>query len=280
LTTLSIRGCKDKKWITTGLKLSSKEKNRLYQKYLTTRSPDDQKKYELYKKVFEKATKVAEEKYYNAIFDSRCNSSKTIWKEVNKLCSFKKSKSKSNIEKLVINQREILDPQQICDEMNSYFSQVGESLSKKLPKNGNFKHYLDNSVRDSMFLNDITHEEILYEISRLAARKAAGPDNMGSSLIKEFACLFTAPLAHIYNRSLLTGIFPNTLKIAKVIPLFKKGDKHCPTNYRPISLLSIFDKIFEKIICRRLSSFLEKNNILYDYQFGFRKSHTSTLALV
>ena len=140
--------------------------------------------------------------------------------------------------------------------------------------------YFKSPVRDSMFLNDITHGEIIKEISRLAPRKAASPDSIGPSLVKEFSHLFVGPLAHIYNRSLLTGTISTKLKIAKITPIFKRGDSQCPTNYRPISLLSIFDKIFEKIICRRLISFLERYNFLYEFQFGFRKNCTTTLALI
>ena len=84
--------------------------------------------------------------------------------------------------------------------MNSYFSHVGECLSNKLPiAEQDFKRYLSNPVRDSMFLKEISQEEILYEISRLAPQKATGSDNIASSLIKEFSSLLTAPLAHIYN---------------------------------------------------------------------------------
>ena len=70
------------------------------------------------------------------------------------------------------------------------------------------------------------------------------------------------------------------MKIAKVIPVFKKGDSDTPSNYRPISLLSIFHKLFEKIVCTRITSFQIQNDILYDYRFGFRKFYSTNLALI
>ena len=76
------------------------------------------------------------------------------------------------------------------------------------------------------------------------------------------------------------GEYPTQLKIAKVIALFKKGQKTQPNNYRPISLLSCFDKIFEKILSKRLVKFLEINKILFKYQYGFRKLYSTTLALI
>ena len=88
------------------------------------------------------------------------------------------------------------------------------------------------------------------------------------------------PLTHIYNLSIKTGIVPSQLKLSKVVPLYKKGDKSEPNNYRPISLLSIFDKILEKLIHKRLMHFINKNDILYENQFGFRPKHSTNLAVL
>jgi len=81
----------------------------------------------------------------------------------------------------------------------------------------------------------------------------------------EFAASFAEPLLHIYNSSILTGNVPTKLKISKVIQLYKKGERTEPSNYRPISLLSIFSKRFEKLVCRRLVSFLDKYHTIYDF---------------
>ena len=78
----------------------------------------------------------------------------------------------------------------------------------------------------------------------------------------------------------MTGIFPDALKISKVIPVHKGGPADNVNNYRPISLLSIFDKIIEKMMLKRLSSFLEQHNILFKNQFGFRKNNSTTFALL
>jgi len=95
----------------------------------------------------------------------------------------------------------------------------------------------------------------------------------------EFAASFAKPLLHIYNSSILTGNVPTKLKIAK----YKKVERTEPSYYRPISLLSIFSKLFEKIICRRLVSFLDRYYSIYEKNHGndgFRKKHSTTLALI
>ena len=87
-------------------------------------------------------------------------------------------------------------------------------------------------------------------------------------------------MSHIFNISIETGCFPESLKIAKVLPLFKKGERHLCTNYRPVSLLSIFSKVFEKLVYNKLMSFVNKHNILYNKQFGFRSGHSTCMALL
>jgi hypothetical protein len=98
--------------------------------------------------------------------------------------------------------------------------------------------------------------------------------------LKKFKNYFVKPLRHIFNCSFLSAVVPSQFKVAKVIPLFKAGDKSLPDNYRPISLLSCFSKIFEKVVCLRLLNFLENNNILTPDQFGFRKSHSAVHPMV
>jgi len=83
------------------------------------------------------------------------------------------------------------------------------------------------------------------------------------------------PLTHIINLSMETGIFPSNLKLAKVIPVFKSGDKCLLNNYRPISLLSSFSKIFERIMYNKIIRFLDINDILYRHQYGFRAKHST-----
>ena len=88
------------------------------------------------------------------------------------------------------------------------------------------------------------------------------------------------PLTELINLSFNQGKFPAVLKIASVTPTFKKGDKLDVSNYRPISLISNISKIIKNLIHKRLNSFLEKNNIFYLFQFGFRYHHLTNHALI
>ena len=92
-----------------------------------------------------------------------------------------------------------------------------------------------------------------------------------SSLLSLFFFVLSMGQKRTYDTSIASSIFPDEMKIAKVIPLFKSGDQCTISNYRPISLLPTLSKMFEKIVCEMLSAHLEQNNFLFDYQFGFRK---------
>ena len=98
--------------------------------------------------------------------------------------------------------------------------------------------------------------------------------------MKQTIASFINPLFHILNLSFNSGVVPLQFKIAKVIPIFKSGDKSSMDNYRPISLLSTFSKIMEKIVALRLTSFLDENNILSKWQFGFRAGHSTSHPMI
>ena len=140
--------------------------------------------------------------------------------------------------------------------------------------------FIPQRIFNSFYLEPITADDILLEIKGLKQNKSLGHDLIGSKVIKLCSEIFASNLSKIYNWGIEDGTYPEELKIAKVIALYKKGVKYDPNDYRPISLLSLFDKILEKILCRGLVSFLEHNEILYCYQYGFRKAYSTVLALI
>ena len=115
-------------------------------------------------------------------------------------------------------------------------------------------------------------------IRNLRPKSSAGHDNISTKLLKEIEHVVSRPLSIIIDQSLCTGIFPDILKIAKVIPLFKKDDDESFGNYRPISLLSSISKIFERVAFHQLYDYLTSNGLLYESQYGFRKYHSTELA--
>ena len=108
-------------------------------------------------------------------------------------------------------------------------------------------------------------------IQELAPKSSSGHDNISTRLLKDLAPYIASTLTLIINQSLSVGIFPDRLKIAKILPLYKKGDRHIIDNYRPISLLPSLSKVFEKIVFKQLYDYFIRNNLLYNSQYGFLK---------
>lgn len=125
-----------------------------------------------------------------------------------------------------------------------------------------------------MCANDISKE-----ICKLDPKKATGFDDIHPKLVKIAATCISNPLAYVVNYSISNGVFPDQLKIAKVIPVYKKGSTSEVGNYRPISILPVFSKIFESIINKQLCAYLDKFDVLSKTQFGFRSKHSTKLAL-
>jgi len=148
LVKLSRKRAKDKKWVTQEVIKASDCKNKLYKRWIVSKSLLDKSKYQEYKKVYNKILKTAEKSYYRLIFDSTAKSTKSLWSEINKLCCTVKKKSDriTQISKVIINNRLITDSVQISNEFNSYFCGLGEELANKLPSssvNFNYSSYLE-----------------------------------------------------------------------------------------------------------------------------------------
>ena len=108
----------------------------------------------------------------------------------------------------------------------------------------------------------------------------SGFDELPASIVEQCSKLYVKPLRHALSLSIRQGVFPNDLKLAEVLPIYKSDDKHQLKNYRPISVLPFISKILEKIVADSVIDFLEDHDILYSKQFGFRKRHSTTHAII
>jgi hypothetical protein len=170
----------------------------------------------------------------------------------------------------------------MADAMNKHFCNVGSSRADKIKSSTrtNFLNYMQTRIIDSFYMYDIEHSEICKAIRNLNPKKSPGPDGITNKLIKANESSLLLPLKHIFNTAIKSGEFPTLWKSAKVIALFKKGSPNYPENYRPISLLDGFSKIFERIVYDRMISFINKHKIIYIRQYGFRKELSTTFALI
>ena len=127
-----------------------------------------------------------------------------------------------------------------------------------------------------MFLQQCSSEEISNIINEFENEKAS---DISARVLKRVKDQISGHLSGFINNFMELGTFPKILKIGKVSPIFKKGDSQLFDNYRPISVLPIFGKIFEKVLYNRLYSFFMSKNVIYNKQFGFRKNHSTSHAI-
>ena len=182
---------------------------------------------------------------------------------------------------LNIEGKTIINHKEIATNLNIFFTNIGPNIESNIPKVKNISpgKFLINRNHLNFIIAQVSEEEVLSTIKSLE-NKPIGPLSIPVDLLKMICDLIIIPLCRIINMSFLTGVFPEKLKIVKVIPVHKNGSTQDMNNFRPISLLSIFDKIMEKLMHIRLNGFLEDNNILYKNQFGFRKDNSSLYALL
>ena len=173
------------------------------------------------------------------------------------------------------------DPQLIANDFNDFFVNIGPKLASKINSTGKEYHeYLKHSIEKSVFLSPVIDDEIIKIISKFDKTKSPGHDNIGNNIIKRIAKEMSIPLAIVFNLSITTGKVPNQLKSAKVIPIYKKDDAEIYLNYRPVSVLPTFPKILERLIFNRCVDHLDKRDILNEKQFGFRKNHSTYMAII
>ena len=163
--------------------------------------------------------------------------------------------------------------------MNEFFVTVGPSLEKDIQNSTcSYLYFLGPSTHNSIYIADVTLYEIRSLLSKMQMSKSCGPCSFPNKILKENADVISGILQILISKSLREGHFP--FKEARVCPIFKVGDHENCSNYRPISLLSNLSKVYERIMYNRVHNFMEKENTLYDLQFGFRKGTSTTHALV
>lgn len=283
-TTVRTKPKNDKRrnsWITKGLVKSCKIKDTLHQKLKKNRDNVELKtKYVTYKNKLKSLIRAAKIKYYNDILVNIGNDTRKLWDFVNSQVKSKRS-GKNEIEKVYSEEKNIYihDKRKIVDEFNNFFANIGPEMAKKFENVPTYDTKNDFTNPHSIFLFPTTETEIIKIILELKSNKAAGIDKLQASLLKRIADLIAKPLKYLINFCIEVETFPNYLKKAEIIPIFKMGDKDKTTNYRPISLISNFAKVFEKILKERIISFVEMHKLIHPNQFGFQSGKSTDHAL-
>ena len=262
-------------WCTAGFLVSSLKKAKLFKKKLRTPSAANIDKYKKYNTVYNRVKRNMKLLYYKtAIEESRSDIKKT-WTILKQAMG--KMRNKSSLPQYFsINDTMISDRQQVAEGFNTFFTNVSVSTSHDVPlSNKCFTSSMPQPLADSLFFDRITTSEILRVSKKLKPKTSFGHDKISTKIMKDTIDIVVNPIKHILNQSLLKGVVPSEMRIAKVIPIHKNSDPSVLKNYRPISLLPAFSKLLEKIVFNKLYTFLDQHNILYQHQYGFRPKHST-----
>ena len=267
-------------WITKGILKSIQTRNRMYKTYIRNKTDVNLTTYTKYRNKLTKLIRISRKLHFSTkLKRASCNTYAT-WKVIKEIMGKKIDPLPKD--ELTLNNVIIEDSSNYANYFNSFFTNIGPQLASKIdsPPNIHYTDFLSDRIQQSLFLSPTNPNEIITVTKALSMSKVQGCDRISTSLLKQIIHVIASPLTHIINQSLLQGVFPDLLKIAKVIPIFKKDDSHEISNYRPISILPSISKVLEKIVYNRLINFVNTHQILNLNQYGFRKNHSTDLALV
>lgn len=264
--------------MTTGILVSINVKNELYKSYIKERSTECLLRYRRYRNVLIDAIRKAKRLYYQKVL-TNCNSDgKETWKILNEITGRRKEK-KNTPTAMEHDNKLVTDEAEVANVLNDFFVNVGPAINASVISSDTDPLLYVNANRNSIFLTPTDSSEILNIIDDMG-RTAPGADGLTGHILKVLGPAIVKPLVHITNLCFQEGKFPENLKSALVVPIYKSGDKTLPQNYRPISLLSNVSKIIEIVLHKRIYDFLESENLISKTQFGFRKGHSTEYAVI
>ena len=245
-------------WMTAELRSEVKRKNAAWRKFKNDESPENLQAYKTIEKSMRMNIRKRKRNFEKELANNMKTNPKKFYSYVNKKVN------KSNIGPLKVGDNILTEDREIVDELNTFFVSVfTKENTEAIPT-------VESQTHKTLEAIVIDEQSVLKEIDKIKETKAPGPDKLSPYLLKKLKENLAEPLTIIYNRSLQECEVPTDWKKANITPIFKKGSKQSPGNYRPISLTSIPGKILESIVKREITKHLEQNNLIYETQHGFR----------
>ena len=236
--------------------------------------------YKKYRNLYAKTIIASKKLYFEQQLLKYQSDSKKTWEILRKAIN-NSNKSDNSIQSIIVDGNIVENPAILADKFNEFFTNSAEKIVQDIYPS-NIDVPIIPTVHDpfSFSSNPLTLTEIQETIEQLKSKNTHDSDGLSSNFVKSISLTLSKLLLYIFTKSFNEGVVPTQLKISKIIPLFKSGDRSSIDNYCPIALLSTFSKILEKIVCNRVSIYLENNELLSNFQFGFRKNHSTLHPMV
>lgn len=188
------------------------------------------------------------------------------------------NKSRDEIKTVQKDENIISDPNEIAVSFKNHFETCAINLVTEVPDGGNHEILIEQ--KPDWFFTETTEEKLLKSIDSILPKSSSGFDLLSNRMLKKEKKQFAKILLNLINETIMGNVYPEVLKIAKIIPIFKKGDNTNLNNYRPIVLLPVLSKVLEKVINDQITSKLDELKLIDDNQYGFRAGHSTEDAVL
>ena len=266
-------------WITDDIVDLMKQRDNVHRAALLSKEDELWRSYRTLKnKVTHIIRKGKKEFHCNSIHENRGNS-RNIWKCLKHVIP---KSNKISPHSLEVDGVSLSELPEIANAFNKFFTTCASNITKHLSSSRNESPIINDMQFNPITkfdLDSVSKDFVIKEIDNMCKEKATGDDHISCRLLKMTKHVIAESLTDIINKSLTSGCVPKGWKTARVIPIFKAGDMTNPSNYRPISILSVVSKIIERAVHRQLSEFIDENDILNSNQSGFRPKYSTTTAL-
>ncbi|KAG6438908.1 hypothetical protein O3G_MSEX000319 [Manduca sexta] len=260
------------RWVSRGIRLCSKRRRKLLWNYRKTPTNKNKNLFKSYAKRYKTVLNLTQKSQNSHYIQKSVNKCKATWQIINRN---KNAKNKENINRIIRNGHTVSDPNDIAQSFNDFFINTAKCNNSENTTTPLMKKSQSNSI----FVRPVGASDIFKVIHSLKNVTSTGYDEVAVKVIKDVSYILSPILSYTINLSMEYGIFPDKLKLTLIKPMFKKGDSEDVNCYRPIALIPIFSKIYEKIIYSSLYSFLEKNNLFAPEQYGYRKTKSINAAV-
>ena len=233
--------------------------------------------FKLYCKLLDKVIKLSKQQYFASVFSKNKGNIKKTWSLINNIIG-KKSGSRADINLNIDGVN--IDKKVVPDEFNRYFTTVGQEFKSNIPLSScHYSNFLSHPVNNSIFVSPTCPTEVHKIMKTLNCNKVGIHEPKGK-IFKLASEDLSVPISKIFNNIISSGVYPDILKIACVSPIYMKDERTDIKNYRPISCLPLINTIIEKLLHKRFIDYLESNDILFPDQYGFRKNHSTSDAVL
>ena len=270
-------------WITPGIIRSIRYRDKLYKQLHSMNDPANFQSAKInlntYNRILKQSIRRAKQIYFQKRFTKYQHDIKKTWSTIKEIIN-NSSSQPSLPDYFQEDGTRISNCNDIANRFNNYFVNIGPNLAKKIskPANLSFKKFLKSPSSHLFKFDPVEHSDIIKVIDSLKNKSSFSHDRLSNKLLKTIKHELAVPLTEIINLSIACGQFPDSMKLAKIIPLYKKDDKRDFSNYRPISILPSISKVFEKIMHKQMYEYFTENKLLYKSQHGFRSHHSTELA--